>query len=71
MKNSYSTLGGFAICLDCGATADIPQAVIHYVTCTPGEAKRWEEFYEQTDEEVKQEQLNDEAYAEYLKSKGE
>ena len=71
MNNSYSTFGGFTTCLDCGATADIADAVVHYPTCKPGEAIRWEKFYEQTDEEVKQEKLDDDAYEKYLKGEGE
>lgn len=33
------------VCDNCGAFADMVADIKHYKTCTPGEAKYWENFY--------------------------
>ena len=35
------------ICLDCGAIQDSTGLILHSKTCYPGEAKKWEDFYEE------------------------
>lgn len=40
-------------CINCGAYAVSAESVKHHNGCKPGEAERWENFYEQAnDEEV-------------------
>lgn len=34
-------------CLDCGAYVLEDKTIIHYDSCVPGDAKHWEEYYEQ------------------------
>lgn len=41
---------GIRQCLDCGATAENNNAIEHYTSCKPGEAKRWEKHYEKENE---------------------
>ena len=38
-------------CNNCGAYADKPENVKHHETCTPGEAKKWEKYYEENQDE--------------------
>lgn len=38
-------------CLDCGAHAKTAEQVVHHPTCEPGDARRWENFYEKANEE--------------------
>lgn len=38
------------VCNDCGAYAATKEAIAHYSSCKPGEAKRWEKYYEKSDE---------------------
>jgi len=33
-------------CINCGAYAEKPEDIKHHKGCCPGEAKKWEEFYE-------------------------
>jgi hypothetical protein len=39
------------VCNNCGAHALLEDEIQHHPTCTPGEAKRWEEFYEKANDE--------------------
>jgi hypothetical protein len=39
------------VCNNCGAFAGTPQKISHHKTCQPGEAKRWEAFYSEANEE--------------------
>lgn len=39
------------VCDNCGAYASRAEDIIHYGSCTPGEAKKWERFYEEANEE--------------------
>ena len=43
--------GTFYTCDNCGATADAPHDIKHHPTCTPGESKFWQDFYEKANEE--------------------
>lgn len=43
-------IGDFQVCTDCGAHAPVGTIVEHYVSCVPGESKKWEEFYEKANE---------------------
>jgi hypothetical protein len=36
---------GIFQCVDCGAYAKSKEQIKHYITCSPGEAKRWEEYF--------------------------
>jgi len=38
-------------CNDCGAYAEDPREVEHHATYTPGESKKWEQIYEEGEEE--------------------
>jgi rubrerythrin len=38
-------------CNDCGAYADKKENIQHHPTCVPGEAKKWEEFYDAANRE--------------------
>ena len=42
-------MGGFIFnqCMDCGAYAAVGTALAHYKTCKPGEAEKWENYYDQ------------------------
>lgn len=42
---------GICVCNNCGAFADTPQKISHHKTCQPGEAKKWEAFYSEANEE--------------------
>jgi len=33
-------------CNDCGAHGEDPREIEHHPTCTPGDSKKWEDFYE-------------------------
>ena len=35
-------------CNNCGAHADRAADIKHYPTCKPGESKKWEKFYDET-----------------------
>lgn len=39
------------VCNNCGAHASSEKKVKHYKTCRAGESKRWENFYNQNQEE--------------------
>jgi hypothetical protein len=39
------------VCNNCGAHALQEKDIEHHPTCVPGEAKKWEEFYEKANEE--------------------
>jgi len=43
--------GTFYTCNNCGATAELPEAIKHHDTCTPGEAKYWKDFYNEANKE--------------------
>ena len=32
-------------CNDCGAHGTVKEQIVHHATCTPGESKKWEDFY--------------------------
>lgn len=38
-------------CINCGAYAEKKEDIDHFPSCSPGEAKRWEEFYSKIEEE--------------------
>ena len=38
-------------CIDCGAYADKENDIKHHDSCTEGEAKKWENFYKNNQEE--------------------
>jgi len=40
-------------CINCGAYAKEIDQIKHYESCKPGEAKKWEMFYEYAEKEVK------------------
>jgi len=42
--------GDIVTCNDCGAYAPKGTPLEHYISCVPGEAKKWEEFYEKANE---------------------
>lgn len=37
---------GVYVCNDCGAYAPMKQDVEHHKTCTPGDAEKWRQYYE-------------------------
>lgn len=39
------------VCNNCGANAVEINNIQHHDTCTPGESKRWEEFYNKINED--------------------
>lgn len=39
------------VCNNCGAHAESPQKIKHFETCQPGEAKKWEKFYSEEEED--------------------
>lgn len=41
-------------CDNCGAYAPKAENIKHHATCTPGEAKKWEKFYEEANAEEEQ-----------------
>lgn len=43
--------GEFHTCNNCGASAPTPEEIKHHPTCTPGESKKWQDFYEKAYEE--------------------
>jgi len=43
-------VGDFQVCVDCGAYAEVDTLLNHHVSCNPGDAKKWEEFYEKANE---------------------
>ena len=43
-------VGDFQVCTDCGAYAEVGKTLEHHISCTPGESKKWEEFYEKANE---------------------
>ena len=47
MKNNYTYIdeAGVYICNDCGAFSTRITEIKHYKTCTPGDADKWENHY--------------------------
>jgi uncharacterized C2H2 Zn-finger protein len=45
-------------CINCGALADTVQEIKHFPGCNPGEAKKWEDFYNEAYEEERLECFN-------------
>lgn len=39
---------GVHVCDNCGAHSDEIKTITHYDSCTPGEAKKWEKYYNDT-----------------------
>lgn len=39
-------LGNYWVCNDCGASHEIADFIQHSKSCKPGDAKKWENFYE-------------------------
>jgi len=39
------------VCDNCGAHANKIKNIKHYPTCTPGESKKWEAYYDEWDDE--------------------
>lgn len=42
------------VCDNCGAFADSPENIKHHRTCTPGESKKWEKFYNCSNNEIEE-----------------
>ena len=45
-------LDDVCVCNNCGAHAETEAGIKHFKTCKPGEAKKWEKFYEEGNKEV-------------------
>lgn len=41
------------VCDNCGAFADSEEKIEHYKDCKPGESKRWQKYYSETEEEMR------------------
>jgi hypothetical protein len=39
---------GVYMCNNCGAFATNKDAIVHFISCKPGEAERWEKFYKES-----------------------
>lgn len=49
--NDFEGARNIFSCDDCGAYGEDPREIEHHATCTPGESKKWEEFYNRANEE--------------------
>lgn len=50
-KNEYTCVeDGIYVCNDCGAYSSSERTVKHHKTCSAGESKRWEKFYDEEKE---------------------
>ena len=48
-KHSYTCISdaGVVVCNDCGAYATTDEDIKHHASCVPGDAAKWETYYDE------------------------
>lgn len=46
-KKQYTASDFITTCVNCGATGNTPEAIVHYGDCVPGDSEKWKKYYDE------------------------